>query len=125
MIPGETRAADDAAGASGGPDVVDIDVNNTGDRPVQVGSHYHFFESNRALRFDRAAAYGRRLAIPAGAAVRFEPGETRRVSTTPFGGERVVWGFLGAVNGPLDEPGARDRALARLQAMGVVDGAPS
>ncbi|HEV7679910.1 MAG TPA: urease subunit beta [Candidatus Dormibacteraeota bacterium] len=121
MIPGETRAHDDPA-VPGGVDVVAIDVRNTGDRPVQVGSHYHFFEANRALRFDRAAAYGRRLAIPAGAAVRFEPGETRRVGTVPFAGARQVWGFLGAVDGPLDAPGALAKALARLREMGVVDG---
>jgi urease beta subunit len=120
MIPGEMRADSGVpGGVPAGADVVDIVVRNTGDRPVQVGSHYHLFEANRALRFDRAAAYGRRLAIAAGAAVRFEPGESRRVSTVPFGGARVVRGFLGAVEGPLDAPGARDAALAALRARGI------
>ncbi len=126
MIPGETRGADGGGNAPApAADVVDIDVHNTGDRPVQVGSHYHFFEANRALRFDRDAAYGRRLAIPAGAAVRFEPGETRRVSTVPFRGERAVWGFLGAVQGPLDAPGVREQAMQRLRNLGVIEGAQS
>jgi urease beta subunit len=125
MIPGEMRADSGAAGGvPAGADVVDIVVRNTGDRPVQVGSHYHLFEANRALRFDRAAAYGRRLAIPAGAAVRFEPGESRSVATVPFGGARVVHGFLGAVEGALDAPGARDAALAALRARGIAVDAP-
>jgi urease beta subunit len=113
------RAAVDAAAAPDAEDVVDITVVNTGDRPVQVGSHYHLFEANRALRFDRAAAFGRRLAIPAGAAVRFEPGEMRRVGAVPYGGARVVRGFLGVVDGPLDAPGAREKALARLRELGI------
>jgi urease beta subunit len=113
MLAGDHIAADVAAGAVG------LTVTNTGDRPVQVGSHYHFFEANTALTFDRAAAYGCRLAIPAGSAVRFEPGERREVAVLPYGGERVVHGFLGLVEGPLDAPGARERALERLAARGV------
>jgi urease beta subunit len=88
---------------------------------VQVGSHFHVFEANRALRFDRAAAYGMRLAIPAGTAVRFEPGEVREVELIPFGGGRVVRGFHGLVDGPLDEPGMREAALERLRAGGFLD----
>ena len=78
-----------------------MEVANTGDRPVQVGSHYHFAETNPALAFDREAARGRRLDIAAGTAVRFEPGQTRRVSLIPFAGARVVHGFRGDVEGPL------------------------
>ena len=76
-------------------------VANTGDRPIQVGSHYHFAETNPALSFDRAAAHGQRLDIAAGTAVRFEPGQTREVTLVPYAGSRVVWGFRGAVNGAL------------------------
>jgi len=87
-------------------------VKNAGDRPVQVGSHYHFFEVNTGLEFDRAAAYGMRLNIAAGTAVRFEPGEEKEVELTEFGGARIIHGFLGAVGGPL--AGARERALKKL-----------
>ena len=78
-------------------------VKNTGDRPIQVGSHYHFFEVNRALVFDRAAAYGMRLNIPAGTAVRFEPGEEKEVTLVTFGGARRIFGHNGLVNGALDD----------------------
>jgi urease beta subunit len=93
-------------------------VTNTGDRPIQVGSHYHFAEANRALRFDRTAAYGRRLAIPAGTAVRFEPGEAREVGLVPFAGARVVTGGHGLVNGPLDAPDARERFVEAMTKRG-------
>jgi urease subunit beta len=78
-----------------------IDVVNTGDRPIQVGSHFHFFEVNAVLDFDRAQAYGQRLDIPSGTAVRFEPGERKSVSVVPYAGSRVAHGFNGRVNGPL------------------------
>ncbi len=97
-----------------GRPITRLTVANTGDRPIQVGSHYHFAEANRALRFDRLAAYGCRLAIPAGTAVRFEPGDTRAVDLVPFGGLRIVTGGHGLVDGPLDAPGARDRFAAAL-----------
>ena len=103
-----------------GRSIVALDVTNTGDRPIQVGSHYHFAEANRALRFDRLAAYGHRLAIPAGTAVRFEPGEAREVALVPFAGRRVVTGGHGLVDGPLDEAGARERFAVRLAARGFV-----
>ena len=80
-----------------------VRVKNTGDRPVQVGSHYHFFEANRELEFDRRAAYGMRLDVPANGSVRFEPGETRDINLVPIGGSRVIHGFNGAVNGPLED----------------------
>jgi urease subunit gamma/beta len=83
---------------------VRLEVANTGDRPIQVGSHYHFFETNPALRFDRAQARGFRLDIPAGTAVRFEPGQTRTVDLVALGGDRIVQGFRGEIMGPLDVP---------------------
>ncbi|MFN3338487.1 MAG: urease subunit beta, partial [Dietzia sp.] len=94
---------------------VELAVTNTGDRAVQVGSHYHFFEANRELRFDRPAAYGRHLAIGAGLAVRFEPGQTRTVRLVDYAGERVCHGFSGLVDGPLDDAGVHERALRRMR----------
>lgn len=105
-----------------GRSVTELQVANHGDRPIQVGSHYHFAEANRALRFDRLAAYGRRLDIPAGTAVRFEPGDTRTVRLVPFGGRRVVTGGHGLVGGSLDEPGARERFAAALAEAGFDPG---
>ncbi len=93
-------------------------VKNTGDRPIQVGSHYHFFEANRSLGFDRAAAYGMRLNIPAGTAVRFEPGEEKEVEITEFGGRRVIQGCNGLVDGELAAPGMQERALERAKKAG-------
>lgn len=97
-------------------------VRNTGDRPIQVGSHYHFFETNRALAFDRAIAYGLRLNIPAGTAVRFEPGEEKEVELTEFGGRRIIHGFNGLVehpaSGKLSDSEVRQRAIKRAQAEG-------
>jgi urease beta subunit len=95
-----------------------IVVKNAGDRPIQVGSHYHFFEANRALGFDRAAAYGMRLNIPAGTAVRFEPGEEKEVEVTEFGGRRVIYGFNGLVEGELAATGAASRAVERAKKAG-------
>jgi urease beta subunit len=97
---------------------VDIDVANTGDRPIQVGSHAHFFEVNRALRFDRARAFGMRLDIPATTAVRFEPGDVKPVSLVEIGGAGVVYGMSGLVQGSVREPGALERALERAKALG-------
>ena len=101
-----------------GRPILTLRVTNTGDRPIQVGSHYHFAEANRALRFDRLAAYGHRLAIPAGTAVRFEPGEAREVELVPFAGKRIVTGGHGLVDGALDTPGAREHFAAALAARG-------
>jgi urease beta subunit len=95
-----------------------LSVNNTGDRPVQVGSHYHFFEVNRALVFDRAAAYGMRLDLPAGTAVRFEPGEIKTIRLVALGGSRQVYGGSGLVMGALDDPAVRQQALERLRQEG-------
>jgi urease beta subunit len=93
-------------------------VSNTGDRPIQVGSHYHFFEVNRALKYDRRAAYGHRLNIPAVLAVRFEPGDEREVDLVPFAGAGQVIGFAALVNGPLT---AREAALERAAQYGLLD----
>ena len=101
MIPGEIFAAPGVLTLNEGRETATVSVSNTGDRPVQVGSHFHFFEVNRALAFDRAAARGFRLDIPAGTAVRFEPGQTREVHLVALAGDRVVIGFNGLVDGAL------------------------
>lgn len=101
MIPGEVITAPGDIEINAGAARVILEVANTGDRPIQVGSHYHFFETNEALRFDRAKAYGQRLDIAAGTAVRFEPGQRREVTLVPYGGKRMVYGFQGKVMGPL------------------------
>lgn len=101
MIPGEIIAASGDIELNAGLDTVSLDVSNSGDRPVQVGSHYHFAETNAALLFDRAVAHGMRLDIPAGTAVRFEPGQTRSVTLIPFAGRREVYGFRQKVMGKL------------------------
>lgn len=103
-----------------GRETATVRVTNTGDRAVQVGSHYHFFEANRELRFDRERAYGRHLAIGAGLALRFEPGDSRDVTLVDFGGERVCVGFAGLVEGPLDDPAVRERALERMRRGGFL-----
>lgn len=102
MIPGELFPAAGEIELNAGRLPLSVEVANTGDRPIQVGSHYHFFESNPALRFDRAPTRGCRLDIPAGTAVRFEPGQSRTVTLVPFAGDRIVYGFRGEVMGPLD-----------------------
>lgn len=101
VIPGEVIAADGDIELNAGAPVTVLRVANTGDRPIQVGSHYHFFETNPALRFDRAAARGQRLDIAAGTAVRFEPGQEREVSLVPLAGGRTVYGFRQDVMGKL------------------------
>jgi urease subunit beta len=100
-IPGEIIAAEGEIELNAGRPTVAVEVSNTGDRPVQVGSHYHFAETNPALAFDRATARGMRLDIPAGTAVRFEPGQTRSVTLVPLAGARTVYGFRQAVMGAL------------------------
>ena len=102
MIPGELLPADGDLVLNEGLSVTVLTVSNSGDRPIQVGSHYHFAETNGALLFDRAAAQGQRLDIPAATAVRFEPGQTREVMLVPFRGSRTVVGFRGLVMGTLD-----------------------
>lgn len=101
MIPGQLFAADGEIELNAGRDTVTLTVANTGDRPIQVGSHYHFFETNHALQFERAKARGFRLNIPAGTAVRFEPGQTREVELVALAGTREVYGFQGKIMGAL------------------------
>ncbi len=110
MIPGEMRIAAGEIALNEGRQTVTLVVANTGDRPIQVGSHYHFYETNESLAFDRKAARGFRLNIAAGTAVRFEPGQTRTVELVAVAGSREIYGFQGKVMGPLDS--AR-RTLAR------------
>ena len=102
VVPGEVVLGDGPVTINGGRPITSLSVVNSGDRPVQVGSHYHFAESNPALVFDREQAWGQRLAVPAGTAVRFEPGIERQVSLVPLGGARVVPGLRGDAGGPLD-----------------------
>jgi urease beta subunit len=103
MIPGEIFPAEGEITLNAGRNTVTLRVANTGDRPVQVGSHYHFFETNAALAFDRDKARGCRLDIPAGTAVRFEPGQTREVTLVAYAGHRVVHGFNALIAGPLED----------------------
>lgn len=103
MIPGEIIAADGEIEINAGSTPVSVVVANTGDRPVQVGSHYHFYETNPALQFERAKTRGCRLDIPAGTAVRFEPGQQREVRLVPFAGRRHVYGFRQEIMGALEE----------------------
>ncbi len=102
MIPGEIITADGAIEINVGRATIKLTVANTGDRPIQVGSHYHFYETNAALSFEREQARGYRLNIAAGTAVRFEPGQSREVELVAYAGERVVYGFNGKIMGPLE-----------------------
>jgi urease subunit beta len=113
MIPGEILPARGDIELNAGRATLKLAVANTGDRPIQVGSHYHFAETNAALQFDRAAARGYRLNIAAGTAVRFEPGQQRTVELVALAGARIVIGFSGAVMGPLDAPPPRGKTLPR------------
>jgi urease subunit beta len=120
MKPGE-YLLDLAAGpieANMGRKISRVLVRNTGDRPIQVGSHYHFFETNASLSFDRRAAYGMRLNIASGTAVRFEPGEEKEVDLTDFGGRRIIHGFNGLVEGILDDARSRSESLDRARKAG-------
>jgi urease subunit beta len=104
MIPGEILTEPGDIALNAGAEAITLNVANTGDRPIQVGSHYHFAETNPSLDFDRAAARGCRLDIPAGTAIRFEPGQAREVNLIPYGGSRHVIGFRGDVMGAFDAP---------------------
>jgi urease subunit beta len=120
MKPGEYLLDLDAGPveANAGRRTARVLVKNTGDRPIQVGSHFHFFETNAFLLFDRAAAYGMRLNIASGTAARFEPGEEKEVELTNFGGRRIVHGFSGLVAGALDDDRARAEAVERARKAG-------
>ena len=102
LVPGEIISEDGDIELNSGKDVISISVSNSGDRPIQVGSHYHFFETNKALIFDREITLGMRLDIPAGTAIRFEPGDTTQVRLVSYSGYRNVFGFNALINGPLD-----------------------
>jgi urease subunit beta len=115
MIPGEYILASGEIACNTGRPTVRLKVVNTGDRPVQVGSHFHFFEVNRQMAFDRKPAYGMRLDIPAGTAVRFEPGEEKEVQLVAYGGRRQVYGFHNLVNGAI-WASAPDQAMEELEA---------
>ena len=121
MIPGEYLFDGAPVELNAGRPTCTLQVNNTGDRPVQVGAHFHFFEVNRALVFDRAAAYGMRLDIPSSTAVRFEPGEVKTVRLVALGGARHVYGGSGLVMGALDDPAVRQAALERMRQAGFGD----
>lgn len=103
MIPGEYILAEQSITANDGREVIELTVANTGDRPIQVGSHFHFFEVNAALRFEREKAFGMRLNIPSGVAVRFEPGDEKTVTLTELKGKRIVHGLNNRTDGPLDK----------------------
>jgi urease beta subunit len=120
VIPGEVILGEGDIVAFKGRQTVELSVANTGDRPIQVGSHCHFFEANRALRFDREKAYGFRLQVPAGTAVRFEPGEDKRVTLVSVGGNRVAYGINGLVNGRLDDPNVKAKALVSAREQGFI-----
>lgn len=113
MIPGEYLIDGSDLELNSGRPTVTITVNNTGDRPVQIGAHYHFFEVNRALIFDRVKAYGMRLDLPAGTSARFEPGDVKKVQLVPYTGRRMVYGFNALVMGSLDDPYTRESSLQR------------
>ena len=116
-LPGELLPGDGPIVGNGGHRAVELAVRNGGRWPIQVSSHYHFFEANRRLVFDRAAAFGMRLDLPAGDGVRLEPGQEQVVRLVPFGGRREAWGFNGLTNGKLDAAGKR-RALRRARERG-------
>jgi urease subunit beta len=118
MIPGEYLFDGVPLELNAGRPTCVVEVTNTGDRPVQIGSHFHFFEVNRALIFDREAAYGMRLDLPAGTAVRFEPGDIKKVQLVALSGLREMYGGSGLVNGRLDDPAAKAQALARMKQAG-------
>ena len=117
MIPGEYLLGEDDVVANAGRATVEVTVENTGDRPIQVGSHFHFFEVNRALRFERARAFGMRLDVPAGTAVRFEPGDDKVVTLVALGGAREVHGLNALTDGPTTEA-ARAAAVERAARAG-------
>jgi len=120
VIPGGIILGEGDIVALTGRQTVELIVANTGDRPIQVGSHCHFFEANRALRFDREKAYGFRLQVPAGTAVRFEPGEDKRVTLVSIGGNRVAYGINGLVNGRLDDPNVKAKAMTAAREQGFI-----
>ena len=125
MIPGEYFFDGPDLELNADRPVTKLKVNNTGDRPVQIGTHFHFFEVNKALVFDRTQAYGMRLDLPSGNAVRFEPGEVKEVELVPYAGSREVHGFNALVSGRLDDPYTREMSLKRCRDQGFGDASSS
>ena len=121
LVPGELLTADEPVEINADRETTSVTVENTGDRPSQVGSHFHFFECNPALSFDRKAAYGMRLDIPAGTAIRFEPGCEEDVDLVAFGGNRIMRGMGGLVEGSLDDDEIRDAAFERAREAGYME----
>lgn len=118
MVPGEMTPGREEIIINEGRNTCTLKVTNTGDRAIQVGSHFHFFEVNKELSFDREKAYGMRLDIPAGTAVRFEPGETKKVTLTEIGGTREGYGLSGLVNGPMDDEKVKQAAFEKAKELG-------
>ena len=125
MIPGEWLLADEAVELNAGRRTLRLSVRNTGDRPIQVGSHFHFFEVNRALEFDRAATLGMRLDVPSGQSIRFEAGDERDVELVDFGGRRRLIGFNRLLEGAMSARWTVEQATRRVDALGFADGARS
>ena len=122
IIPGEIITEEGEIEINAGKDSSEITVTNTADRPIQVGSHFHFFEVNKALEFNRGLAFGMRLDIPAGTAVRFEPGESKRVKLIAIGGRRVGFGLNDLVQGSMDDPAVKEKAIAKAKEKGILFG---
>lgn len=122
LVPGELRADDGTVTLNEGRETATVTVGNTGDRPVQIGSHFHFFEVNAALEFDRETAYGMRLNVPAGTAVRFEPGDAKTVELVAIGGKRRVSGMNGLTNGTVDDGASEATERAKAAGFAVSDG---
>jgi len=121
LVPGELLTADEPVEINADRETASVTVENTGDRPSQVGSHFHFFEANPALSFDRETAYGMRLDIPAGTAIRFEPGCEEDVDLVAFGGDRIMRGMGGLVEGSLDDDEVRQAAFERAREAGYME----
>jgi urease subunit beta len=118
VVPGDVWGGDGTVALNDGRETTTVSVGNIGDRPIQVGSHFHFFETNAALSFDRERAFGMRLDVPAGTAVRFEPGDTKTVDLVAIGGKRLARGMNGLVDGSVTDKGAAAAALERARASG-------
>lgn len=118
LHPGEFIVEEGTVKLNEGTESIELTVSNTGDRPIQTGSHFHFFEVNKALEFDRKTAYGMRLDIPAGTAVRFEPGEKKTVRLIPIGGDRIGYGLNGLVNGKMDDENIKQAAFEKAKKLG-------
>lgn len=114
---GQIIFADDPITVNEGLDTIELVVNNSGDRTIQVCSHYHFFEANIALKFDREKAFGYRLDIPAGTAIRFEPGEDKKVTLVPYKGAGNLYGFMGATMGNVNDPQVKKAAIEKMNAI--------